>query len=431
MKDSISEKIEIIHQMIQEILDEKNNKFIPGETLITTGLAVYDEKEINAMVDSLLKGWFGLSVKGVEFESAFSDYLTTSHTILTNSGSSSNLLALNGVKDLLGIEGGEVITSACTFPTTFNPIIQLGFTPAVIDVDETLNITPSGIENAVNKNTKGIVFAHTMGNPARIEEILEIARDNNLFVIEDCCDALGSKYNNKMCGTFGLASTFSFYPAHGITMGEGGAISTNNAKLKRIITSLRDWGRDCFCRSDQQSPEGECGKRFNYKIGDIFYDHRYIYSRVGYNMKPLELQAAMGIEQLKKIDFFNDTRRRNYNLLKQGLSPFSDYLRLPEINEKSEPIFFGLPLVINDSRIERRDLLNYLNEKKIATRLLFAGNIVKQPAYNNVDIKIYGDLSYTDKIMRDCFWIGIHPGITEEMIQYVVSVFKNYLYAIN
>ncbi len=422
MTEEIKNKI---YGLIKEFTDKKVDKFIPNETPILTGLAVYDDKELNAVISSLLDGWFGLAKKSEEFESKFAEYIKTKYSIVTNSGSSANLLALNGIKNKLNLNSGEIITPACTFPTTFNPIIQLGFKPNLVDVDKTLNITPELIQSAINENTKGILFAHTLGNPAKIDEIMEIAKKNNLFVIEDCSDSIGSKFDNKICGSWGTASTFSFYPAHAITMGEGGAISTNDEELLKIIRSLRDWGRECFCKTDQNNHLGACGKRFDYKINNIPYDHRYVYSQIGYNLKPLELQTAMGVEQLKKLDKFNDIRKRNFKIYKEEFSQFNN-LEIPEINEKADPIFFGFPIIINNPKIKRQDLIKFLNKNKIGTRLLFAGNILHQPAYKNIVYSKHKELIYTDKLTKDCFWIGIHQGITEEMIKYITSKFKEY-----
>jgi CDP-6-deoxy-D-xylo-4-hexulose-3-dehydrase len=350
--------------------------------------------------------------------------MTTKHSILVNSGSSANLLALNAVKNKLSLEKGEIVTPACCFPTTINPIIQLGFKPAFIDIDKTLNITPEGVLKAINKDTRGIMFSHTLGNPCRIDEIRDIAEDKGLFIIEDCCDAYGSTYGGKMCGSWGLASTFSFYPAHNITMGEGGAVATDDKELKRIIMSLRDWGRDCWCEAGK---DNTCGKRFEYKLGDIPYDHKYIYSQIGYNFKPLELQAAMGLVQLKKIDAFNRARKKNFRIYAEELSALDNHLELPSINDKADPVFFGLPLMIKDRKIERYKLLKFLNANKIGTRLLFGGNILRQPAYKKIGHAVYGKLEYTDKVTRDLFWIGIHPGIDEEAIKYIISKFKEFL----
>jgi CDP-6-deoxy-D-xylo-4-hexulose-3-dehydrase len=296
----------------------------------------------------------------------------------------------------------------------------------VIGVVKTLNITPESVVSAINKKTKGIMSAHTMGNPAKISEIKEIAMENRLFIIEDCCDALGSRYDNRLCGTFGNASTFSFYPAHGITLGEGGAITTNEPALKRVIHSLRDWGRDCWCATDEKNPYGSCNKRFDYMLGDMPYYHKYVYSTIGYNMKPLELQAAMGIEQLKRLDGFNEIRKKNFRIYSEEMKQFDRFLELPEINKKAEPIFFGLPIIINNPEVKRQELIKFLNKNKIATRLLFGGNLLKHPAYKGIDYSAYGNLEYTDKLMKDCFWIGIHPGIDEEMIKFIVSKFREY-----
>jgi len=425
MESRIQQKLDALHTAVFEILQEQKKEFIPGESLIPTGCGLYDHREISAVIDSMLTGWLGLYKKGMQFEKMLSDYLSVRYSVMANSGSSANLLALNAIKEHRRLKRGEIITPASAYPTTINPILQLGFTPALIDVDATLNITPESVKSAINKDTIGIKFAHTMGNPARIDEISEIADQHNLFVLEDCAAALGSKYGQSMCGSFGTTATFSFYAAHGITMGEGGAVSTDDYELQRIVRSLRDWGRDCYCYGEVSS-NGACGKRFEYTLDGINYDHRYIYSHIGYNLKPIELQAAMGIEQLKKLEEFNATRKRNFALYQEAFSEFDKYFLLPSINENADPVFFGLPIILTNSAIGRHDLVLFLNEHKIATRLFFGGNILKQPAYQNAPIAAYGDLHYTDKLMRDCFWIGLHQGITEEMIGYVVSVFKDY-----
>lgn len=415
-----------IYQNISQIVNNNEKKFIPGESPVLTGMAVYDHKEINAIIESLLDGWFGLGKKGVEFEKRFSSYICSKYGILVNSGSSANLIALNSIKNKLNLHSGEIITPACAFPTSFNAILQLGFTPAIIDVDESLNITPEGVISAINENTKGIMFAHTLGNPAQIEEIAKIAAENDLFIIEDCCDALGSKYNNKMCGIFGTISTYSFYPAHGITMGEGGCLVTNDHSLSKISKSLRDWGRDCWCTTDEKNLLGSCGRRFDYEIDGIPYDHKYIYSTIGYNLKPLELQAAMGLEQLNKLDGFNQIRKTNFNCYSDELEGLDNFIESPTINKHSDPVFFGMPLVINNEKVKRQDLIKYLNSNKIATRYLFGGNLLKQPAYENIKYSLYGQLDYTNNLMKNCFWIGIHPGIDEEMIKYVVGKLREF-----
>ncbi len=415
--------MEKIHKRIKRIIESQRQDFVPGKTLITTGLAVYDDREINAIIDSLIKGHFGLAEKGKEFEKGFAESISSRHCVFVNSGSSANLIATDGIKHKLGLKGGEVITPACCFPTTVNPILQLGFTPVFVDIDKTLNITPEAIKDALNNNTKGLVFSHTLGNPCKIDEIMDIAEENSLFVIEDCCDAHGSRYNGKVCGSFGTAATFSFYPAHNMTMGEGGAITTDDSELNSIMRSLRDWGRDCYCETGK---DNSCGKRFEHSLGEIPYDHKYIFSRVGYNLRPLELQAAMGLEQLKKLEGFNEIRKRNFKIYQEDFIQFEDYFELPEINEKADPVFFGLPIIIKNKSIKRKELIQFLNKNKIATRLLFSGNITMQPAYKGKDF-IAKELKYTEKVARDLFWIGIHPGVTEEMIKYIVSKFREYL----
>lgn len=416
-----------LKKLISEYFAYTDDEFIAGKTPILTGQAVYDDKELNAILDSLLDGWFGLGQKGLQFEKQFAAYIGTSYGCLVNSGSSANLLALSSIKISYGLASGEIITPACAFPTTLNPIIQLGFKPAFIDVDSSLNISPEAVQRAITSQTVGIVFAHTLGNPARIAEIKELAEQYNLFLIEDCCDAHGSKYNGEKCGTYGDCATFSFYPAHTMTMGEGGIVLTSDNEIDRIVRSLRDWGRDCFCTTDEKSIGGRCGKRFEYELDGIPYDHKYIYSNIGYNLKPLELQAAMGIEQLKKLDQFIKKRKKNYKLYEEALEPIKDYLSMPIINRGADPVFFGLPLIIEDPSIKRNELIRYLNDHNIATRLLFGGNLLRHPAYHDLEYYQYSSLDYTEKLMRDCFWIGLHPGITKETVSYVAMVLKDYL----
>jgi CDP-4-dehydro-6-deoxyglucose reductase, E1 len=417
-------KLNLINKLVKDLIKIKKEEFIPGKTFITTGLAIFDELEINAIINSLFDGCLGLSEKGEIFEDEFAKYITAKKSLLVNSGSSANLIALNGIKNCNKLNKGEIITAACGFPTTVNPIIQLGFKPAFIDIDNTLNITPEGILSAINKNSKGIMFSHTLGNPSKIEEIKEIADKKDLFIIEDCCDAYGSKYNKKKCGSFGTAATYSFYPAHNITMGEGGAITTNDKILDKTMRSLRDWGRDCWCKAWK---DNTCNKRFDYKLNNnIDYDHKYIYSQIGFNLKPLELQAAMGLEQLKKIDKFNKIRKRNYKIYQEELLNFEDYFELPKINNKADPVFFGLPLTIINKKIFRHKLIKFLNNNQIGTRFLFGGNLTYQPAYKNINYKIYQKLDYGNNVAKNLFWIGIHPGIDEEKIKYIMSKLKEF-----
>lgn len=419
MNEQNKRKIEEVKKLVKEILDIDKNKFIPGTTPVTTGLGFIDYYEVNAVIESLLKGWLGLDKNGREFEQLFSQYVNVKHSVFVNSGSSANLLLLDSIKKLCSLEEGEIITPALTFPTTVNPVIQLGFTPVLTDVDSTLNISLKSVETANNKKTVGIIVPHILGNPAPIDEIAAFAEKNKLFIIEDCCQALGSKYGKKMCGSFGTASTFSFYPSHKITTGEGGMISTDNEELYKIILSGRDWGR--------MNPVKDKKERFSVKLGTTYYDSKYIYSNIGYNFKPLELQAVIGLEQLIKIEQFNKKRKENYNYYKEKFKIFADFFKLPDSHDKAEPCFFGFPVIIKNREINRRELLVYLAEHKIDTRLFFAGNITKQPAYKNTDFKVSGKLENTDMVAENGFWLGIHPGITEEMIDYVTEIFQEFL----
>jgi CDP-4-dehydro-6-deoxyglucose reductase, E1 len=416
--------IDRIHGLTPGLFEKKD--FVPGETFIPTGWAVYDERELNAIISSVVSGHLGLLNKGREFEENFAEYNGCKKSVLVNSGSSANFLAMEALRERLSLERGDaVITPACGFPTTLNPIIQLGFTPYFVDVDESYNISTRDVENAIDDKVKGIVFAHTLGNPADMGEIMRIAEEHDLFVMEDCCDAYGARYNGKKCGSFGNVSTASFYPAHNITLGgEGGAISTNDLTMNRIIRSLRDWGKDCHCDPGQ---DNACGNRFNFEVNGIPYDHKYIFSRVGYNLKPTEMQAAMGVEQMQRIDEFNSRRVSNYNSLRKRFSKFEDSFSFPEINEGAEPVFFGFPIMIEDDRIDRRELANYLNHNKIGTRYLFGGNLLHQPAYKSIECKVVGDLKRTNEVERNLIWIGCHQGLGEEEIDYIESKFKDYL----
>ena len=404
----------------------KEKIFIPGKTFIPTGLAIYDHNELNSVMDALLSERLGLSRKGTEFENQFSEIMGCKKTLLVNSGSSANLLALEGVKERYNLkEGSNIITPACGFPTTINPIIQLGFKPNFVDVDETYNISVEGIEKAIDSNTVAIMFAHTLGNPAKINEIIDLANKHNLLLVEDCCDAYGSKYDGKKCGSFGEVSTASFYPAHHITLGgEGGAISTNDERTYKIMRSFRDWGKACHCEPGQ---DNMCGKRFNFELNGAPYDHKYIFNRIGYNLKPTEMQAAMGIEQLKRIKDFDQKRKENFKIYNEVFAEFKDNFEFVEIDDLADPVFFGFPLMINNERIDRRDFVSYLNKNKIGTRYLFGGNLMHHPAYKNIECIVSEDLKMSNRIERDLFWMGIHPGIGREEIEYIGSTMKDYL----
>ena len=402
-----------------------NKKFIPGETFIGTGLAIYGEPEKKAVADVLDSERLGLHEKGEELERDFAKFIGVKKTLLVNSGSSASLLAIAGIKEAWGLDGGEIITPACNFPTSLNPVLQLGFKPVFVDVDKTYNITPKIIESAISEKTKGIVFAHTLGNPAQVTEIARLAKEKGLFIVEDCCDAYGSIYDGKPCGSFGTVSTASFYPAHSITLaGEGGSVNVNDAKLYKTLKSLRDWGRECSCIAGE---DNLCGQRFEYELDGVPYDHKYIYSTQGFNLKPTEMQAAFGLEQMKRIEGFNLKRRENFDLYTQRLSHLVDSFDFVEISDKADPVFFGFPLMIKDRRINRKNFSIYLNEHKIGTRYLFGGNLLRQPAYQNIDHRVSGDLEQTDSIWRDLLWMGIHPGIGKEEIDYIGCKIEDYI----
>jgi len=402
----------------------KTKPFIPGETYIPYAGRVYNEEEMISLVDSALDFWLTAGKFAKQFENDFSKYLGIKHCILTNSGSSANLLAISALTSpKLGERrlkpGDEVITTACAFPTTVNPIIQNNLIPVFIDVNVgTYNIQVDKIEKAITGKTKALFLAHTLGNPFDLDKILEICEKYNLWLIEDNCDALGSKYNGKYTGTFGHIATFSFYPAHHITMGEGGALVTNNNQLKKLIKSFRDWGRDCWC---EPGCDNTCGKRFGWKLASLpfGYDHKYIYSHIGYNLKITDMQAAVGVEQLKKLPSFIEARKKNFILLYEGLKKYEKYFILPEVESKANPSWFGFLLTVKkDVRFTRDEIVKYLENNKIATRMLFAGNIIRHPSFENVNYRVCGNLKNTDFIMNNTFWLGVYPGQYNEIFDY-------------
>ncbi len=410
-----------------------SSSFTPGKSYIPYSGRVYDEKEMISLVDSALDFWLTAGRFAKQFEAEFARFLGAKHCILTNSGSSANLLAISGLTSPKLEErklkpGDEVITSACAFPTTVNPIVQNNLIPVFIDVDVgTYNIQADKIENAISDNTKAIFLAHALGNPFNLKTIMEVSEKHNLWVIEDNCDALGSKYNGKYTGTFGHIATFSFYPAHHITMGEGGALVTNDTQLKRIIESFRDWGRDCWC---EPGHDNTCGKRFGWQLGTLpfGYDHKYIYSHIGYNLKITDMQAAIGVEQLKKLPLFIEVRKKNFKLMYDGLKKYEEYFILPEVEQEADPSWFGFILTVSENAgFTKNEIVKYLEDNKIATRMLFAGNIIWHPSFENVKYRIYGNLVNTDRIMNDTFWIGVYPGITGEMIEYILERFDDFL----
>lgn len=379
------------------------------------------------MVEASLDAWLTTGRFNTAFEKSLSSYLGVEHAMTVNSGSSANLVAFHSLtsrylgKDAIR-EGDEVITVAAGFPTTVNPILQFGAVPVFVDVDiPTYNIDVTKIESALSPRTKAIMIAHTLGNPFNLDEVTRICRERGLFLVEDCCDALGSTYRGRRVGNFGDVGTLSFYPAHHITMGEGGAVFTNNNAIKRGVESFRDWGRDCYCAP---GTDNTCGRRFRWKFGDLpeGYDHKYTYSHMGYNLKITDMQAACGLAQLERIDHFVSARRTNFSYLKDRLSGLTAHLILPEATEGADPSWFGFPITLREtSPISRRDLINRLDAAKIGTRLLFAGNLLRQPYMKDRKFRISGELANTDRVMNQTFWVGIYPGLSQPHLDYVAD----------
>jgi CDP-4-dehydro-6-deoxyglucose reductase, E1 len=401
-------------------------KFTPGKTNILYGGRVYDHREIDNLIRAAKEFWLTDGHFCDEFSLKLSEFIGVKHCVLCNSGSSANLLAVSALTSPLLKErrlnfGDEVITTACGFPTTLNPILQNNLIPVFIDIElGTYNIEVKHIEKFITKKTKAIFVPHTLGNPANIEEIARIAKKYKLWFIEDNCDALGSKYRGRYTGSFGDMSTLSFFPAHHITTGEGGAVLTDNPLLKKALLSFRDWGRDCWCKPGSNDT---CGNRFSYTLDGVSYDHKYIYSHIGYNLKMTEMQAAIGCVQMDKLPLFIKARRKNFDRLYSFFKKYPDSFACPHCELGSEPSWFGFPLLVND----RDRLIRYLEANKIHTRLFFGGNLLKQPAYK--DIKYRSDeLVNTDLVMNNAFWIGVYPGITTEMIDYIKKTVKEYIY---
>ncbi|MCF7363433.1 lipopolysaccharide biosynthesis protein RfbH [Vibrio diazotrophicus] len=406
--------------------------FIGGESVVPPSGKVLGAKELQLMVDASLDGWLTTGRFNEAFEKRLGEYLGVPFVLTTTSGSSANLLALTALTSpKLGDRqlkpGDEVITVAAGFPTTVNPTIQNGLIPVFVDVDiPTYQIKSELIEAAVSEKTKAIMVAHTLGNTFDLTEARRVADKYNLWLIEDCCDALGSTYNGQMVGTFGDIATVSFYPAHHITMGEGGAVFTKDKELRKLIESFRDWGRDCYCAP---GCDNTCGKRFDQQLGSLpqGYDHKYTYSHLGYNLKITDMQAACGLAQMDRVEEFVQARKENFAYLKNGLASCEEFIILPEATENSEPSWFGFPITIkDDSGISRVDLLKFMDQNKIGTRLLFAGNLTRQPYFEHVKYRVVGELTNTDLIMNNTFWIGVYPGLSKEHLNYIIEKFEEF-----
>jgi len=424
-----------IHKLVEEYFRSAfpEKPFVGGLSHVPVSGKVFDHDEIQHLVDSSLDFWLTTGRFAQQFEAQFAEVMGVKHALLCNSGSSANLLALTSLtsprlKERALRPGDEVITVAAGFPTTVNPIIQNRLVPVFVDVRlGTLDAAPESIEEAIGPRTRAIMMAHTLGNPFDVESVLEIARKYDLYLVEDSCDAVGATFDGKPAGSFGDTATASFYPAHHITMGEGGCVLTNNASLKKIIESYRDWGRDCWC---PPGSDNTCGRRFDWQLGDLpyGYDHKYVYSHVGYNLKLTDMQAAVGVAQLKKLSIFIEARRRNWRRLNEGLEKHSDVFHLPTATPKSNPSWFGYAITVReDAPFSRLELIQHLESRKIGTRLLFGGNILRQPAYQSVQVRVIGDLSNANQITHGTFWIGVHPGLNDQIVDYMVSVIDEFV----
>jgi len=434
LKEEILQKVKEYYKLVHE--PNQTKPFIPGKSKINYAGRVFDEKEMQYLVDSSLDFWLTYGEYSKKFEKKLSEFLGVKWAFLVNSGSSANLLAFFALTShLLGDKrikrGDEVITVAAGFPTTVAPIVQYGAIPVFVDIElKHINIDHTQLEKAVSPKTKAVMIAHTLGNPFNIRAVKEFCYKYNLWLIEDNCDALGSLYEGKPTGTWGDIGTSSFYPAHHITMGEGGAVYTNNPLLKKILLSMRDWGRDCWC---EPGKDNTCGRRFDQEFGKLpkGYDHKYVYSHFGFNLKVTDMQAAIGLAQLEKLPDFIEKRIKNYEMLYNGLKDIEDF-QFVEPQPNSQPSWFGFLIILKDgAKFTRNEIVSFLEKNNIQTRNLFAGNMLRHPMFEslteNVDYRLVGELKNTDKIMNDAFWIGVYPGLSEDEINYIVKTIKEFV----
>ena len=431
-KDVLRQQIlDLTAQYYDEAFPKK--PFLGGISQIPVSGKVFDGDELTNLVDSSLDFWLTSGRYAHEFEEEFAKVMGVKHAMLCNSGSSANLLAISALKsERLGdralVDGDEVITLAAGFPTTVNPIIQNRLVPVFIDCElGTYDATAENIQAAISPSTRAIVMAHTLGNPFNLDAVMQIAKENNLFVVEDTCDAVGATYDGKPVGSFGDLSTASFYPAHHVTMGEGGCVLAKTASMRKIVESLRDWGRDCWCLTGE---DNTCGRRFDWQLGGLpyGYDHKYTYSHIGYNLKLTDMQAAVGVAQLKKLPSFIAARRKNFNRLYEGLKKYEEFFVLPATTPKSEPSWFGFLLTVRPGApFTRYDIVQHLEEHRIGTRQLFGGNLLAQPAYQNIEHRVSGTLKNTEIVSTGSFWIGVYPGLSDEMIDFMIETISVFM----
>jgi len=432
---NLDEIRETIHRQVAAYYEAAHGEraFVPGQTRVHYAGRVYDEQELIALVDASLDFWLTMGPKAVAFEDALAAYLGLAHALMVNSGSSANLAAIAALCSPQ-VErplrpGDEVITPAATFPTTVAPLVQYGLVPVFVDCEPgTYNADPDEVERALSPRTRALFLPHMLGNPCRMDRMMHLAREHDLYVIEDVCEAMDSRFDGKLLGTFGHMSTFSFYPSHHITTGEGGAVATDDHGLARAVRSIRDWGRDCWCdHRSVDKPNGACGRRFAYQVPGVpgMYDHKYLYSNIGYNLRPTDLQAALGLVQLRRLPEFTAARKRNFDVLHQALVRYEEHFILPVCDARADPSWFAFPLTVrDDAPFTRNDVVRWLEEGQIETRLIMAGNILRQPGFTGIAHRAVGDLAHTDQVMRGGFFVGIYPGLDEVQLAYVIERFE-------